>query len=490
MRPLLVIEGLSLAAFLGLAIASVSTQETPVVSIDIQALAVGEGNETWMGIYFQDQHIGYAVNREIPASDGRTLYQVQSRNRIGSMGTTNTITVAGTGIVTEAGLLDRFDFLVHTEGVLSTTITGHGEMRGKLLHMDYVQGGEAQVLDLELPSPPVVSATLTSAFVGRTYKPGLKFTVPYFDFLTRSESEMMVSVEAPEILANGDTAWWLRINRGGVEVRQLIDEAGRVVREVSDTGFRSERMTREAAIAIDKGDPPDMVAMAAAPVTGGLAGRARSMGALQLQVEGVEASRFAHEPPVQTVEGDRVRVVPVLLAELPELPVVGDHDLDATPSLPTLHEEIRAKAAELVAGATTRLDAAQRIAAFVRDHVRDVPVVGVPNGLEVLRSGQGDCNEHTALFVSLARAAGIPSRIAAGMVYSEKLGNAFYYHAWPEVALGGPTGWVAIDPTFGQFPADATHLKVVNGDLDQQVAIMSLIGRVRFALIEPAPGDR
>jgi transglutaminase-like putative cysteine protease len=109
----------------------------------------------------------------------------------------------------------------------------------------------------------------------------------------------------------------------------------------------------------------------------------------------------------------------------------------------------------------------------------------VPNGLEVLRSGRGDCNEHTALYVSLARAVGIPARIAAGLVYSERMGNAFYYHAWPEVKLGGPTEWVPLDPTLGQFPADGTHLKLATGDLDKQIEIMGLLGRVKLSLVSP-----
>ena len=112
--------------------------------------------------------------------------------------------------------------------------------------------------------------------------------------------------------------------------------------------------------------------------------------------------------------------------------------------------------------------------------------MGVPNGLSVLRSGQGDCNEHTALFVSLARAAGIPARIAAGVVYSDRVGDrgAFYYHAWPEVFLGGPTGWVPVDPTFGQVPADASHIKLAEGDLDRQVEIMGVMGKLGFTLVE------
>ena len=41
-----------------------------------------------------------------------------------------------------------------------------------------------------------------------------------------------------------------------------------------------------------------------------------------------------------------------------------------------------------------------------------------------------------------------------------------------------------VDPTFGQVPADATHIKLVEGDLDRQVEIMGVMGRLGFALVE------
>jgi transglutaminase-like putative cysteine protease len=113
------------------------------------------------------------------------------------------------------------------------------------------------------------------------------------------------------------------------------------------------------------------------------------------------------------------------------------------------------------------------------------PTVSIPSAREVLRTKIGDCNEHTALYVALARAAGIPSRIAVGLVY---LRGAFYYHAWPEVyvprAGGGTPQWIPVDPTLNQFPADATHLRVARGGLAKQTVVLQLIGRLRIAITD------
>ena len=74
--------------------------------------------------------------------------------------------------------------------------------------------------------------------------------------------------------------------------------------------------------------------------------------------------------------------------------------------------------------------------------------------------------------IHVDHAAGIPARIAAGMVYMD---SAFYYHAWSEVWLGR---WVAIDPVLDQLPADATHIKVVEGGPEKHTALLRVIGQV------------
>jgi transglutaminase-like putative cysteine protease len=120
---------------------------------------------------------------------------------------------------------------------------------------------------------------------------------------------------------------------------------------------------------------------------------------------------------------------------------------------------------------------AERINTWVHDSVTNRITFGVPSALQVLESRVGDCNEHTQLFVALARAVGLPARIAAGLAYVD---GKFYYHAWPEVLLAD---WVAVDPTFGQFPADAAHLRFVVGGLTHQVELLRLMGNLKIDVL-------
>ena len=94
-------------------------------------------------------------------------------------------------------------------------------------------------------------------------------------------------------------------------------------------------------------------------------------------------------------------------------------------------------AARQIAGASATRGSSRANQPWVHDSISDRITFGMPNALQVLKTRTGDCNEHTQLFVALARAVGMPARIAAGLAYVD---GKFYYHAWPEILLND---WVA-----------------------------------------------
>jgi transglutaminase-like putative cysteine protease len=109
--------------------------------------------------------------------------------------------------------------------------------------------------------------------------------------------------------------------------------------------------------------------------------------------------------------------------------------------------------------------------------LRKKNVAGIPDALSTLKSGEGDCNEHSYLFVAMARSVGIPARVNVGVAY---LGGSFYYHAWPEFWAGD---WFTVDPTWGQAPADVTHMRFISGDAAKFSEIMGLIGNLKLEVI-------
>jgi transglutaminase-like putative cysteine protease len=104
--------------------------------------------------------------------------------------------------------------------------------------------------------------------------------------------------------------------------------------------------------------------------------------------------------------------------------------------------------------------------------------LSLPDAISTLENRVGDCNEHAVLLAALARAAGIPARIEAGLVY---LKGRFYYHAWDLIYLGK---WVTADAVFGQLPADVSHLRLVAGSSEQQMDLMGVIGKIQLKVLQ------
>ncbi len=86
-----------------------------------------------------------------------------------------------------------------------------------------------------------------------------------------------------------------------------------------------------------------------------------------------------------------------------------------------------------------------------------------------------------SLFADLARARGLTARVVGGVAV---VGGTTYGHTWAEVRLND--AWIAVDPTFGQFPASASLLRIVSGGYGRAIDLVPLVGA---AVLEPIPSD-
>ena len=109
-------------------------------------------------------------------------------------------------------------------------------------------------------------------------------------------------------------------------------------------------------------------------------------------------------------------------------------------------------------------------------------MVDATSALDVLNTLEGECESHSYLLAALLRARGIPAKTVSGIVYSEEL-DGFFFHAWNEVYLGR---WIPVDATFGQFPADPTHIKFSEGGRSSLLDIVPLIGSIKVEVLEMA----
>jgi hypothetical protein len=144
--------------------------------------------------------------------------------------------------------------------------------------------------------------------------------------------------------------------------------------------------------------------------------------------------------------------------------------------------EITAQAKILAAGVKGQEEMAKVLLSWTAEWLKDSIDDG-GSALESFKSKSGNCQSHARLYTALARAAGIPTRFVSGLVYLEEKG--FLYHSWAESFIGDH--WVSVDPTYNQFPADPTHLKLLEGHLPEDLApIVAIIGRISITVVKAA----
>jgi transglutaminase-like putative cysteine protease len=99
------------------------------------------------------------------------------------------------------------------------------------------------------------------------------------------------------------------------------------------------------------------------------------------------------------------------------------------------------------------------------------------NALETLRAGYGDCGEHAALLAALLRVAGIPARVALGLLYVESK-KRYFYHA-QVMAYAGE--WIFCDPTWGTFPAYGRFVPLIIDDTGTAAMRLSrILGKIEI----------
>jgi len=442
----------------------------------------------WKGVYYRGEKIGFSVGQTVPTSDGYEL-QEDGQIQMTLLGASSAARIRTLARVDKAFALRSFAFSLDP-GTGPVEVSGTLGNGGRRLELSTKTKAGTRTETRDLDEPPALSLNLSRRLAAEGLKPGQHITVPVFDPATLRNAPMTVDVEAREVVrAAGKPvpAFRVRMEFAGITSTSWVTDVGEVVREESGMGLIVVKETRDRALALAvPGDlQKDMLEVAAvAPAGPGRIDDPRMIDRLRLRVEGLTAAGPDLQGAGQSVSGDVFDIRDMTTAP----PGPGDPEaarsLGPEPFIESDAPEILAEAKKGVADVVGPRNQAERLVRHVNSILEKKPTVSLPSALEVLRTRVGDCNEHTALYVAMARALGIPSRIAVGLVY---LHGAFYYHAWPEVYLEGPPGrglWLPVDPTLNEFPADATHVRLARGGLDKQAAILPLIGRIRMSILE------
>ena len=203
-----------------------------------------------------------------------------------------------------------------------------------------------------------------------------------------------------------------------------------------------------------------------------------------LDIQGARLARLNVDGGRQRLNGSQLSIEKESVDNLPstisktETAHIDERLLASTPFIQSDHRKIRELAGSIVSESDPPLEKARKLVAWIQEHVERRPVVSMPDALATLENKAGDCNEHAVLLAAMARAAGIPTDIEAGLVY---LKGRFYYHAWNRMFLGK---WITVDALFNQIPADVTHIRLSSGDPEGQLDLMDVIGKIQLEVTD------
>ncbi len=150
----------------------------------------------------------------------------------------------------------------------------------------------------------------------------------------------------------------------------------------------------------------------------------------------------------------------------PGLAAVGDDvPAEVTPTYtalpPGFSEAVRTEARRITEGTASPYERARRLQDSFRDgsFTYDLSVAPGHGGDDLERflfeDRRGYCEQFAGAFAAMARAVGLPARVAVGFTPGELGADGRFVvrelnaHAWPEVFLAG-YGWVAFEPTPGR----------------------------------------
>jgi hypothetical protein len=452
----------------------------------------------WRGVYYRGEKIGFTVSQTMPNGDGFDLEE-DGRLQMSLLGATTAATIRTTAHVDASFTLHAFEFSLDP-GTGPVEVRGRIDGRRLTLDVKTPSGTRTETRDLE--EPPALSLNLSRVLANGGLVPGAHHRWMIFDPATLRNAPVDVTVGSRELVRGALTpipAFRVEMAFAGLRTTSWVTDTGEIVREESPLGLITVRESAEAARAMAVSRRMQVDLLQAAAIVPRMRTRVfepRDVRRMRLRFDGLDGADLS----VADLDGSAQRFAGNVmeLRDPQDLKAErGDPDaaryLAAEAFIESDAPEIRAEAEKAVRGVTGVRARAERLTRYVNALLDKKPTVSLPSAREVLRTKVGDCNEHTALYVAMARALDIPARIVVGLVY---IHGAFYYHAWPEVYLDeGPRPepgratpgrglWLPVDPTLNEFPADTTHVRLARGGLEKQAAILPLIGRLKIEVLD------
>jgi transglutaminase-like putative cysteine protease len=444
--------------------------------------------ERWFGIYLNDERTGFARVGIDEIPDG---YRIQSESAV---------KMSGLGFSRESTIREYYvvnkDLSLRSLQVSQTIdgkrmkLTGESRDRGIRITIESDGTRKERILTKNGPIYPPAVLNLYPLFHGAAA--GKKYLVSMLDVEAVKVKDVRFTVIGFEKVSGVETIH-LRNNQYPVVDNDIwLDSAGNTLKESVRDGWietRSEdagsarRFLADAALSRKE----MILDFSLIPVDMSIA-RAKELRRLVVEVSGFPEHLPLLSGLVQKGErtvGDKVHFTVDLSLARQQVKAPPEEAQDLKPYLASSdrilpeHPEIVRRKTEILNGVTDPFMIIEKLSSWVAGYLEESTEDRL-SPLETLKARSGNSQAHARLYASLARSAGIPTRFVSGIVYVS--GKGFLYHSWAESYVGY---WLPVDPVSGQTPADATHIKLAEGDSEGDIgALAGVIGSISARILQ------
>jgi hypothetical protein len=441
--------------------------------------------EEWLGIFIQGQRIGYSFT-QISKNDAGLTVENRTRMTLTMLHEQRTLNTHLYAHTDKEYTLKDFIVEIKTPGHATKV---EGLIKGTRLELTSYSQGVPSTQIMTLKEKPYFPDALEEVMTKKNMKPGEEISIPYFDPVTQSSSSATIRMHEKEkvmVMNKEMSGMRVELNYIGINEVLWLDDDYRLIKRASPAmGIEMIPLSQEDALAeIEPTNAFDLLSFVSIKLDRPIPDP-RQLSYIKLALKAIEVEDFDLVDDYQILTEEEQIIVENYRADIDALPdltlPIKEHENYLTPSIyiQCKEPEIIAQANEFIGDAKDAKQAVAKLVSGVYHLVKKNPIASLPSAIDVLRTKEGDCNEHSILFAALARARGIPTKIYVGLINLH--GHGYYYHAWCAVWLGK---WVPVDPTFNQFPADVGHLKLKEGELSEWAKVMQVVGKLKITVLD------
>jgi hypothetical protein len=445
-----------------------------VAILVLVSAGTARADSTFLGLYLQGTKIGFAsyvdrpdqfAGRPATRSDSHTLIDA------GLLGTPLKMVTDSTTWTNKSGRPLRMKFSIESGGRSQTLDAAFG---AKTVGVDVNNNGSKSHLSLTIPDGAIVDDPLT-LMLHDNPMPGQKMSVWVLDPMTVSFHKSQVKIVGPSstvVKGKKVSATLVEMTDQGTTMRVFMGTKGELIRVEGPMGIEMLPESKEVAlIKPGKYSPSVDLAINTSIKTDKPISDPSHLTELKLRVLGKDLSEIPSDASQSVTKDGEDWIIDVHPLRLNASE--GESVAEASASLaqwtqpsldiPSNNPKFRELSKKLIGPNKDVRGAALAIKQYVYNLMQPNAGIGIlRDASEILATKEGVCRDYAILTTTLLRAAGIPSRVVAGLVNWD---GTFYYHAWSEAWDG--RRWIGIDSTTDDEQLSAGHIKLAQGNVEE-----------------------